>query len=86
MCKYTNLVEIKKYFEAAQSYDRAVALKPPSPDSYMILREYGFILRELSQYQRSIIKYNNPLSIEPRYRVSSYEKRQVYKKMYFGAD
>jgi len=80
------LVGIKKYFEAEQSYDRTVALKPPAPDSYMIFREYGFILKELGQHQRSIIKYKKSLCIEPRNRVSSYEKRQVYKKMYFGAD
>ena len=32
------LVGIKKYFEAEQSYCRAVALNPHSPDSYMIYR------------------------------------------------
>jgi tetratricopeptide (TPR) repeat protein len=80
------LVEIKKYFEAEQSYCRAVALNPPSPDSYMIFREYGFILKELDRYQLSIISYKKSLSVEPRYRVSSYEKRQVYKKIYFGDD
>jgi tetratricopeptide (TPR) repeat protein len=80
------LVGIKKYFEAEQSYYRAVALKPPSPDSYMIFREYGFILKKLDRHQLSIIKYKQSLGIEPRYRVSSYEKRQVYKKIYFGDD
>ncbi len=78
------LVEAEKYDEAAESYDKAVALSPPSPDNYVIRREYGDILEKLEQYQKSVILYKESLIREPRYRASSYEKRQVYKKMYSG--
>jgi Trypsin-like peptidase domain/Tetratricopeptide repeat len=76
------LIGIKKYNEAAISYDRAVSLKPPSPDGYVILREYGSLQKKLGNYNKSIILYKKSLSLEPKYRISSYEKRQVYKKMY----
>ncbi|WP_088893320.1 CHAT domain-containing tetratricopeptide repeat protein [Leptolyngbya ohadii] len=77
------LAEARQYSEAAKSYDKAVTLKPPSPDNYMICREYGCILKKLEQYQNSVNSYKKSLSFEPRYRASSYEKRQVYKKKYF---
>lgn len=77
-----SLIKIKKYAEAAMSYKRAVLLKPPSPDSYVIFREYGFLQKELGEYSESIILYKNSLAVEPKYRLSSYEKRRVYKKMY----
>ena len=78
------LVVVGKYDEAVESYEKAVSLEPPSPDNYVICREYGSILKKLEQYQKSIILYKKSLGFEPRYRASSYEKRQVYKKMYFG--
>ena len=78
------LVVVEKYDEAVESYEKAVSLEPPSPDNYVICREYGSILKKLEQYQKSIILYKKSLGFEPRYRASSYEKRQVYKKMYFG--
>jgi Tfp pilus assembly protein PilF len=80
------LIGIKKYHEAAISYDRAVSLKPPSPDSYVILREYGSLQEKLGNYNKSIILYKESLSLEPKHRISSYEKRQVYKKMYSEGD
>jgi tetratricopeptide (TPR) repeat protein len=78
------LVEIKKYSEAVECYDKAAILQPPFPDNYIIFREYGFILRELGKFQESIFHYKKSLTIEPKYRASSYEKKQVYKKMYFS--
>lgn len=78
------LVEEKKYDKAVQPYDKAVTLEPPSPDSYIICREYASLLEKLGKYQKSIVMYKKSLGFEPRYRASSYEKRQVYKKMYSG--
>jgi tetratricopeptide (TPR) repeat protein len=80
------LIGIKKYNEAAISYHRAISLKPPSPDSYVIFREYGSLQKKLGNYNKSIILYKKSLSLEPKYRISSYEKRQVYKKMYSEGD
>jgi tetratricopeptide (TPR) repeat protein len=80
------LIGIKKYHEAAISYDRAVSLKPPSPDGYVILREYGSLQKKLGNYNESIVLYKKSLMREPKYRISSYEKRQVYKKMYSECD
>ncbi len=80
------LFKLKKYSEAVQSYNRALALNPPSPDNYVMHREHGLILRRLKKYEESIISYKKSLSIEPKYRTSNYEKRQVYKKMYFGSN
>ena len=76
------LVEGKKYDEAIESYEKAIVLEPPSPDSYVICRQYGFILEKLEQYQKSIALYKKATDIKPKYRASSYEKRQVYKKMH----
>jgi tetratricopeptide (TPR) repeat protein len=80
------LFKLKKYSEAVQSYNRALALNPPSPNSYVIYREHGLISRRLEEYKESIISYKKSLSIEPKYRTSNYEKKQVYKKMYFGSN
>jgi Tfp pilus assembly protein PilF len=84
--KGQSLAKIKKYFEAVRSYDRAIELNPPYPDSYIIFRQYGFILNQLSQYQESIIQYKKSLGVEPRHRLANYKKRQVYKKMYSVAN
>jgi tetratricopeptide (TPR) repeat protein len=75
------LVEVRQYSEAVESYKNAVLLDPPSPDSYVICREYGFVLAEMKQHQKSIGLYKKSLGFEPRYRVSNYEKRRVYKEM-----
>lgn len=80
------LIGIKKYNEAAISYERAVSLRPPSPDGYVILREYGSLQKKLGNYNESIILYKKSLNLEPKYRISSYEKKQVYKKMYSESD
>ncbi|MCA1991689.1 MAG: trypsin-like peptidase domain-containing protein [Coleofasciculus sp. S288] len=82
------LVEVKKYGEAVESYDKAVALaiklEQPSPERYIICREYASLLNKLEEYQKSIFMYKKSLGFEPRYRASSYLKRQVYKKMFSG--
>jgi tetratricopeptide (TPR) repeat protein len=82
------LVKVKKYDEARESYDIAVALAvklaQPSPDRYIICREYAYLLEKLGEHQKSIAMYKKSLGFEPKYRVSSYVKRQVYKKMYSG--
>ncbi len=84
------LVEGEKYDEAVEPYNKAVALavklEQPSPDRYIICREYASLLKKLGEYPRSIVMYKKSLGFEPRYRASSYEKRQVYKKMYSGRD
>ncbi len=80
------LVGEKKYSEAVESYDKALALavklEQPSPDRYIICREYASLLEKLTKYQKSIVMCKKSLGFEPRYRASSYLKRQVYKKMY----
>lgn len=82
------LVEGEKYSEAVESYDKAVVLAvkldPPSPDRYIICREYASLLERLGEYQKSIFMYKKSLGFEPKYRTSSYLKKQVYKKMYSG--
>ncbi|HEY9670118.1 MAG TPA: tetratricopeptide repeat protein [Waterburya sp.] len=82
------LVEGEKYDEAMEPYNKAVALavklEQPSPDRYIICREYASLLEKLWEYPKSIAMYKKSLEFEPRYRASSYLKRSVYKKMYFG--
>lgn len=82
------LVEAEEYEEAVESYyiavTLAVKLEQPSPDRYIICREYASLLEKLGEYPKSIAMYKKALGFEPRYRASSYEKRQVYKKMYSG--
>lgn len=75
-------VEAQEYDEARDSYRRALLLHPPSPDNYVIWRECGSILEKLENLGASVFSYKNSLKLEPKHRVSSYEKRQVYKKMY----
>ena len=76
------LVELENHDEAVESYRTALKLKPHSPDSYIICREYACLLAKLGQHQESIALYKKSLGFEPNYRVSSYEKKQLYKKMY----
>jgi tetratricopeptide (TPR) repeat protein len=88
--KGQTLSEVEKYDEAVESYEIAVALviklEQSSPDRYIICREYASLLDKLEAYQKSIVKYKKSLEFEPRYRAASYEKKQVYKKMYSGRD
>lgn len=74
--------EAQEYDEALSSCGHALRLKPPSPDNYLIWRECGSILEKLGNFGVSVFSYKKSLELEPKYRVSSYEKRQVYKKMY----
>ncbi len=78
------LANAKKYSEAQEPYEYALILAPPSPDNYVICREYGSILYNLEQFSKSVELYKKSLGTEPRHRVSSYEKRKVYKRIYFG--
>jgi Trypsin-like peptidase domain/Tetratricopeptide repeat len=76
--------EIKNYNEAVASYHKALELQPPSLDKYVIYREYGSVLESAGKYKESIVFYKKSLDSEPRYRVSSYEKKQAYKKKYYS--
>lgn len=80
------LVEGEEYSEAVISYGKALELDPPSPDNYVICREYGSTLKKLGRYSESIGLHKKSLEFEPRYRASNYEKRQIYKKIYSGKD
>ncbi|MCG9889587.1 MAG: tetratricopeptide repeat-containing serine protease family protein [Thermosynechococcaceae cyanobacterium MS004] len=76
------LVEVEQYNEALESYEKAALLEPPSPDNYVIYREYGFILEKQGKFHESIALYKKSLRSQPKYRVSSYEKKWVHKKIY----
>jgi tetratricopeptide (TPR) repeat protein len=80
------LANATKYSEANIPYRNALILKPPSPDNYVISREYGFILMKIEAYSDSISMYRESLDLEPKYRASSYEKRQAYRKRYLNRD
>jgi tetratricopeptide (TPR) repeat protein len=80
------LVEAKMYVEAIKAYEGAIALKLPPPDKYVIFREYAFVLEKLEQHRKSIFLYKKSLTVQPKYRVSNYEKRQSYKKLYLEED
>lgn len=79
-----SLVSLDQYQEALESYEIASLLEPPDDDEYIIAREYGEVLTELKRYSESIKAYNKSLSIEPKYRASSYQKKIAYKKRYQG--
>lgn len=70
------------YVEAKEAYDNALSLHIPFSDAYIIRREHGSILAKIKEFKRSLASYKESLQIEPRYRVSGYEKRKIYKKLY----
>jgi tetratricopeptide (TPR) repeat protein len=72
----------KMYIEATECYKKALTLLPPSPDDYVICREYGAILDKLGRFYEGILLYNTSLSLQPNYRVASHYKKQAYKKIY----
>lgn len=85
--KSQTLIKVGKYEEAIVSYEKAFALASPTiPQRYMIAREYASLLDKLAQYQKSIDLYKKSLSIEPRYRAASYDKKRLYKKIYSRKD
>ncbi len=73
------------YVEAKEAYDNALSLHPPFSAEYIIRREHGFLLKQIKEFKRSLASYKRSLQLEPRYRVASYEKRKIYKKLYFKA-
>jgi len=80
--KGRTLAKSKKYGEALESYKNALALKPLPPDHYVISREIGLTLSLLGQNRESIAYYKMTLETEPRCRAGSYEKKEIYKKIY----
>ena len=77
------LTESEKYDEAIASYNKTVVLEPAYPDNYTIRRELGSLLQKVEQLAESVELYKKSLELQPRYRVSSYEKRKIYKELYF---
>lgn len=71
------------YIEAKEAYDKALSLRPPFSDEYIIRRGHGFLLKEIKEFGRSLSSYKRSLQLESRYRIANYEKRKVYKKLYF---
>lgn len=73
----------KEYWEANQSYKKALVLVPPlSPDNYVICTEYAVTLGKLKQFSESIQYYGASLFLEPNYRVARYHRNKMYKKIY----
>jgi tetratricopeptide (TPR) repeat protein len=71
-----------EHIKAGGSYKNALALLPPSPDDYVICIQYAIILKRLEHFHESIQAYSTSLCIQPNYRVSSYHRKQMYKKIY----
>ncbi len=76
------LVKAGKNMEAGECYKNALSLLPPSPDNYVICREYGNALGRLEQFYESILLYQTSLCLQPNYRIANHDKKQVYKKIY----
>lgn len=70
------------YSKAANFYGQALDLKPPTPDNYLICREYGYVLEKDNKYKESIAAYKEALTYQPKYRASRYERRWLYQKIY----
>jgi tetratricopeptide (TPR) repeat protein len=51
-------------------------------DHYVIYREYGKVLHYLSQVPEALFCHRTSLCLQPKYRVSKYEQRKIYKKLY----
>jgi tetratricopeptide (TPR) repeat protein len=75
-------VEAGEDMEAAECYKKALSLLPPSPDDYIICREYGFTLGKLERPYESILLYKTSLCLQPNYRIASHDRKQAYKKIY----
>jgi tetratricopeptide (TPR) repeat protein len=71
-----------EHMQAGESYKNALALLPPSPDDYVICIQYAIILKRLKKFHESIQAYSTSICIQPKYRVASYHRKQMYKKIY----
>jgi tetratricopeptide (TPR) repeat protein len=76
----------EEYTKAADSYKKSLSLLPPSPDNYVICREYGSILEELGNNHESIELYRDSIRLQSNYRVATYNRKQAYKKIYSKKD
>lgn len=71
-----------QYISAIYSYSEVLKLEPPSPDNYLIYREYGYIFEKAGRHVDSIAMYTKALQIQPKYRAANYERKWLYKKIY----
>lgn len=71
-----------QYKEAIASYDALLRLEIPSPDDYLICREYGYIFDKADKPIESITMYKRALKIQPRFRAASYERKWLYQRIY----
>ncbi len=77
------LAKLEKYLESAESYRKALECHDiPSPDDYVICREYGSVQHKANRLNESVLLYHTALCVQPKYRLAKYEQRQLYKKMY----
>lgn len=74
----------EQYNEAINSYSKALKLNPPSPDNYLICREYGCVFEKAGMYKEGLAMYTRALKIQPRYRAASYERKRLYQKIHSG--
>lgn len=77
------LAKLEKLSEARKCYENALFLRPDAPDNYVMSREFGLILESMAALRESVNLHTESLRAEPKYRVSKYDKRRVYKKLYF---
>jgi tetratricopeptide (TPR) repeat protein len=84
--KAKSLTRSGQYIEAAESYKQSLLLLPPSPDDYVICREYGSILETLKNHYESIELYRTSVCLQANYRVASYHRKQLYKKIHSKKD
>jgi tetratricopeptide (TPR) repeat protein/class 3 adenylate cyclase len=86
------LVKDDEYERASKCYKKALTLLASLPqssthpeansDRYVIYREYGNTLIYLEKTCQGIKSYRNSLRLQPNYRVSNYQKKQAYRKLY----
>lgn len=80
--KARTLVKTGRDMEAGECYKNALSLLPPSPDDYVICREYGNALGKLEQFYQDVLLYQTSLCLQPNYRIANHDKKQAYKKIY----
>ena len=59
------LVEMQRYFEAINSYKKAILLNPDYKDAYNNL---GIVLDEIGEYDEAIASYMKAIKIEPEFK------------------
>jgi tetratricopeptide (TPR) repeat protein len=89
---------IKRYTEAADAYEKTLELyrdpldaykkssnlyRDPPLDDYLICHEYGITLEKLNRSRESIHLYGTSLCLQPNHRIASYNRKQVYKRIYY---